>query len=392
MLTLLLKILIVLVVIYFIRIVFSHIFTWYYFSRYDRLYSPKNYTPPVSVIKPVWGLDEKSLDNFRTFCEQDYPNEYELIFCVEKKEDPCIPVIHRIIEEYPERNIRIIFSDPKDHQSFGKIKNMIAGLSKSRYEIVVFSDTDVHVPPSFLMDAVACLENPEVGLGFSVPVSEGSEDWVAAMLNIAVNETVLLVTPLCLFNRCNLAIGTTMFTRKKVIEEIGGLEQFGRQVSDDIPLARAIYRNGHCIRLLKQPARVFHAHDDFKKWWWHMHRWLVIIRCYFPFVVYAALFTELPLFLSLLYFVLSVIIKESIYYGILFIGTVLMIRLVSTAVINLRFAHDKNLWRFIWVVPVLDILRLPLLIHSYLRDEITWRGRKIRINQDSTVKVINSGL
>jgi ceramide glucosyltransferase len=242
------------------------------------------------------------------------------------------------------------------------------------------------------MDTVACLENPEVGLGFYVPVSEGSEDWVAAMLNIAVNETVLLVTPLCLFNRCNLAVGTTMVTRKKVIEEIGGLDQFGNQVSDDIPLARAIYRRGYCIRLLKQPARVFHIHDDFRRWWRHMHRWLVIIRHYSPISVYLAPFVELPLLLSMMYVALSVIMKENIYNGILLVVAVLVIRWVSTAVINLRFAHDKKLWRFMWVVPVLDILRMPLLIHSYLTDEIVWRGRRIRVNRDCTVTNINSNL
>ena len=380
-------ILVVLIGLYFVRTVVGYILSRYYFSRYEHFYSAMDYTPRVSIIKPVYGLDESALDNFRSFCQQDYSHDYEIIFCLENQTDPAVPLIERVIEEYPEQNIRLVFSNPQDSRSFGKIKNMIAGFSESQYEVVIFSDSDVHAPKTFIRDTIGCLKNPKIGLGFSAPVFEGSRDWISAMQNIAVNETIINLAPLCLFGFYDQAIGMTMVTRRKVIEEIGGLEQFGHQVTDDIPLARAIHKKGYRIHLLKEPARIFHFQDNFSRWWSHMHRWLVIIRHYMPALVYSAFFADLPLLLSILYLGISLLRNESVFIGILLVSAVLILRFALTLAINISFAQDKKLWRFIWVIPLWDFLRAPLLIHSSFSNEIVWRGRRIHINSDCSVAI-----
>ncbi len=380
-------ILIILVGLYFTRVVVGYILSRYYFARYDGLYSSMDYTPRVSIIKPIWGLDESALDNFRSFCQQDYPNDYEIIFCVENQADPALPLIEEIIKEYPERNIRLVFSNPADRRSFGKIKNMITGFSESQYEVVIFSDSDVHVSKTFVRDTVRCLKNPKIGLGFSAPIFEGSQDWISAMQNIAVNETVINLAPLCLLGLYDQAIGMTMVARREVIEEIGGLEQFGHQVTDDIPLARAIHKKGYRIHLLKEPARIFHFQDNFGRWWQHMHRWLVIIRHYTPALVYSTFFADVPLLLSILYLGISLLRNESVSSGVFLVSAVLILRFALTFVINISFAQDKKLWRFIWVIPIWDFLRVPLLIQSFLSNEIVWRGRRIHINSDCSVAV-----
>jgi ceramide glucosyltransferase len=260
-------ILLVLVGLSIVSTVLAHVFTWHYFASYDRSYPSKGYEPTVSVIKPVKGVDESALDNFRSFCEQDYSSAYEIIFCVEGRSDPAVPVIRRIIEEYPDKNVRLVFSDPEDTRSFGKLKNIIAGFAASSYDVIIFSDSDVRVSPSFLGETVACVENPNVGLGFGAPAYEGSEDWGAALMSVSASPIVLCLAPLCLFGLCDTAIGHTMVVRREVIEEIGGLERFGHQMAEDAALARAIRKRGYRIHLLKQPARRVHRHYSFKSWW-----------------------------------------------------------------------------------------------------------------------------
>ena len=238
--------------------VLSHVFTWYYFASYDRRFPTKGNAPPVSIIKPTKGVDQSALDNFRSFCEQDYPNDYEILFCVEGSSDPSVPVIRRIMQEYPDIDVRLLFSDPEDTRSVGKLKNMIAGYAASSYDVIVFSDSDAYVPPDFLRETVACTESPRIGLCFGAPAYRGSEDWRAAMMSACANSFVLRLASMCLFGAFDGAVGTTMVVRKEVIEQIGGLEQFGRQVTDDLPLARAIRNEGYLIHLLKQPAQVVH--------------------------------------------------------------------------------------------------------------------------------------
>lgn len=378
-------ILLVLVGVSIVSTIFAHVFTWYYFASYDRFYPLKGYEPTVSIIKPVKGVDQSALDNFRSFCEQDYSSAYEIIFCVEGRSDPSVPIIRSIIEEYPDKNVRLVFSDPEDTRSIGKLKNMIRGFAESSYEVVIFSDSDAYVPSTFLRETVACIENPDIGLGFGAHAYEGSKDWAAALMSIFTNTFVIRVASACLLGLYDGAIGTIMVVRRETIEWIGGLEQFGRQVVDDVPLARAIRKKGYHIHLLKQPARMVHRHDSFKRWWSHWHRWLVITRHYWPTKFWIILLMELPLWWALLYLAVSLLQKESPYVGVYLTIAVLGISLISAAVINARFVRDKGLWRFWWVVPLQELLKLPLVIHSSLTNEIVWRGRRLRINHDCTI-------
>ena len=81
-----------------------------FFSR--REIEPSSFTPPLSILKPVRGLDPDAYKNFASFCDQDYP-EYEILFCVNDLNDEAVPLIRRIIEEFPERSIRLLSGAPQ---------------------------------------------------------------------------------------------------------------------------------------------------------------------------------------------------------------------------------------------------------------------------------------
>src|SRR5271157_724515 len=92
--------------IYYIIALFSG---WRFFHRSSAPTAPKSsYTPPVSVLKPVRGLDPDAYDNFASFCRQDYP-EYEIVFCVGDRSDPVLPIIEKVISDFPEKTIRVLF-------------------------------------------------------------------------------------------------------------------------------------------------------------------------------------------------------------------------------------------------------------------------------------------
>jgi ceramide glucosyltransferase len=376
------------VALFFVGTLVSHVFTWYYFARYDREYPSKGTNPPVSIIKPVKGMDQSAAENFRGFCEQDYPNEYEILFCVEDRSDPAVPVIQGTIAEYPDADARLVFSDPEDVRSLGKLKNMIAGFKHSSHGVIVFSDSDARIPPDFLRRTVACLEDPSVGLGFGAPAYEGAEDWPAALMAVSANTFVLRLASMCLFEAFDGATGIAMVTRRKVIEEIGGLERFGWQASDDIPLARAVRSAAYRIHLLGQPARVVHRHYTFGEWWRHLHRWLVNIRHYWPVNFWITSTVDLAPWWALSYLILSMLRGEGVYPGVYLMAATLGVSVTSTAAINARFVRDRGFWRYLWVVLVQEAARLPLVLHSSVTSEVSWRGRKLRVTPDCTVKLI----
>jgi ceramide glucosyltransferase len=366
--------------------VFMHLCTWTYFA--GRAPSGRLTTgdPTVSIIKPVKGVDQSAITNFRSFCNQEYDADYELLFCVEEPSDAAVPVIRQIMAEYPRKRIRLIFSDPADSRSFGKIKNMIAGVAASSHEVIVFSDSDAHVPPTFLRDTVACTCDPRVGIAFGAPAYAASEDWPAALTSISVNELTLRIATLHTFGLFHGAIGTTMVTRRRVIEGIGGLEQLGWQIADDIQLAREIRRKGYRVHLLRQPAQVLHRHDSVVGWWSHRHRWSVIIRHYWPFLFILTNLVDLAFWWSLLYLGIALFRGRGVPLAFGLILVVLTTALASSATVNIAFARNRSLWKFIWVVFVQELLRLPLVVYSCLTNKIIWRGRRLRILPDGTTR------
>jgi ceramide glucosyltransferase len=379
--------LLVLIGCYVVWTAFMHLCTWTYFAG-DRHFGPRSGPEPtVSIIKPTKGVDQSALTNFRSFCRQEYGADHEILFCVEEPSDPAVAVIHQVMAEYPDEQIRLIFSDRTDSRSFGKLKNMIAGVAASSYEIIIFSDSDAHVPSTFLRDTVACTGDPALGIAFGAPAYAGSANWPAVLTSISVNELTLRIATLHAFGLFDGAIGTTMVLRREVVDRIGGLEQLGWQIADDIQLARLIRRQGYRIGLLKQPARVVHQHDSLMGWWSHEHRWLVIIRRYWPVLFILMNLVDLALWWSLANLAISLLQNSGLSLALSVVLVVLTTAAVSASVLNIAFARNEKLWRFLWVILIQELLRLPLVLYSCSTNHIVWRGRRLRVASDGTVRM-----
>lgn len=391
LLTVLRGIFLALVGLFFVWKVVTHLCTWYYFAHNDCDQRAAGYEPPVSIIKPVKGVDQSAFDNFASFCRQDYAGEYEILFCLDDPGDAGIPIIRQTMAAYPDRNIRIIYSDLDDTRAVGKLKKTIAGLAAASYNVIIFSDSDAYAPPTFLKQAVACIADPATGLAFSAPAYLGYQDWGAALMATSVNELVLNMAPPSLFGLFDGAVGTTMVVRREVIAQIGGLEWLGRQIVDDIPLSRAIRKEGYRIHLLRQPAIIWHHHDTFRSWWWHWHRWQVIIHRYWPVKSFIMNVLDLGLWWALFYTLLS-FIQSSAFptAGVLLTLAALATSLLSAIIVNVKFAPDGKFWRFLWVIPLREIARLPLLIHSYMSSEFVWRGERFRVDSDGTATLLQT--
>jgi ceramide glucosyltransferase len=123
--------------------------------------TPKNFTPSVSLLKPVHGVDFGSVENFESFCQQNYP-DYEILFAVNDDSDPAVPLIRDVIARFPERNIRLISGAPQIGSN-KKVNNLIELARAARHEIIVLTDGDVRVLPNYLREVVAPFADPKIG-------------------------------------------------------------------------------------------------------------------------------------------------------------------------------------------------------------------------------------
>ena len=56
-----------------------------------------NFSPPVTILKPIYGLDPDMLNCLLSFCQQDYP-KFQVIFGLQDENDPAIPFVKQVIE------------------------------------------------------------------------------------------------------------------------------------------------------------------------------------------------------------------------------------------------------------------------------------------------------
>ncbi len=210
-----------------------------------------NYTPPVSVLKPLRGVDFGSRENFASFCRQDYPN-YEILFAVNDDGDPAVPMVRQIMAEFPERKIRLLVGA----EQFGANRkvNKLARLAReAQYEVLVLTDGDVRVGPRYLREVVAPLADPKTGavtsfyrgiaennLGAEMEAVGASSDFFAGVLMAGWTEGM------------TFALGASIATTKAWLGKIGGFEAIADTLADDYELGHRIAKAGGAVVLSRE--------------------------------------------------------------------------------------------------------------------------------------------
>nr|MBI3614100.1 glycosyltransferase [Nitrospirota bacterium] len=122
---------------------------------------PDGQWPPVTVLKPVYGLEKNLKANLRTMCLQDYPG-YQVVFSAQRPDDPAIPILRELEREFGAGRVTVVVKNLQAGMN-GKVNNLIGGLTEAKHEILVISDSDIRVRPDYLKTVVAPLADPAVG-------------------------------------------------------------------------------------------------------------------------------------------------------------------------------------------------------------------------------------
>jgi ceramide glucosyltransferase len=349
------------------------------------------FEPPVSNLKPVRGLDPDAYENFASFCRQDYPN-YEVLFCVGDTSDPVLPVLQRLVSDFPDCAIRILSGSGREATN-DKVAKLARMADEATYEHLVISDSDVRVEPDYLRRMVAPLADSRVGAAtcFYVPAEAkpaGSKSAtyspVQQLQDVGMLSDfypgILVAKQL---DGVKFALGPTISTTKTRLQGFGGYAAIENRPADDLLVGRLIAEQGYEVALLNYRITTVPDYNSLGELFHKRLRWITVMRHMRPWGHLGLIFT-----FGLPWALIAVALLPERVVAIGYLGGYLLVRILVTLLVGSWGLKQPGLWRKLAWVPAWDAMAVLIWLVSFTRRSIRWRGQDYAIRNGELVPTL----
>lgn len=236
---------------------------------------------PMTLIKPVRGLDEAMQRSFESIVAADPLRCLQIIVAIETEQDPAWPVAQAFAAAHPERDIRVLRTGPAG-ALMGKAHNMIEALKAAKHPVVIFSDADVCITPPLLADTAAAFD-AGAGAAYGLPYHADAPGFAGWCFMLAFNHAYCVAPAAsALVGQFRFFAGAWMAYTKEALSLIGGLERCGHSIADDYALGEAARRAGVKQKLLREPVFVDDSDREAAAALRHLAKWASIVAWSFP--------------------------------------------------------------------------------------------------------------
>ena len=349
-----------------------------------------SYSPPVSILKPVRGVDREAYENFASYCRLDYP-EYEIIFAVAEPDDSAVPVIERLQTDFPRCSIRLI----KGAERIGtnsKVNSLCRLVQEAKYDLVVMSDSDVRVDPDYLWAVVPPFADSQVGAvtGFYRGITAGSIVADLDALGMYLDSAPGALVARRLEDKMQFAFGWTMATTKRHLSEIGGWEAMANYHSDDFELGNRIARRGYRVELMRKPVWMVFPQETIGQYFRHELRWSIGLKNVRPTGYWWLMLTH-----GLPWAVLAAALAARAGWGGIAAGhfiAYLVLRLGLAWTTGTWGLGDTGAWKKLWLVPLRDAISFIAWVGGFFSERILWRGLAYRVKNGQLFPMASASL
>ncbi len=329
--------------------------------------------PAMALLKPLKGCDAETAACLRSWFEQDYPGQVQLLFGVASADDPVCDVVRQLIAAHPRHDAQLVIC-PKQFGPNAKVSTLIHLEALARHEIVVVSDADVRVPPDLLAQIAGPLSEPGVGLAHCFYRMAQPANLAMRLEAFAVNadfwSQVLQARTL---NPMDFALGAVMAMTRAQLGRIGGFAALVDYLADDFQLGNRISAQAR-VELCPVVIECRSAPQGWREVWAHQLRWARTIRICRP----------APFFFSVLadasFWALLWLLSRPIGLAAMLAGGCLAIRMTTAFLLERKFTGRADLNSF-WLAPLKDLLRVTIWALAFAGHRIVWRGEQFEIQR-----------
>src|SRR6266481_3770726 len=327
------------------------------------------YTPSVSILKPLRGVDPRMYESFRSHCVQQYP-EYEIIFGVSEADDPAVDAVHQLMREFPECRIRLVVCQ----QILGnnrKTSNLVQMLPHAQHDNILINDSDIFVAPDYLRRVMAPFADPKVGMA-TCPYRGIAADTLGSKLESVGISTDFIAGVLAarqVEKGIHFALGSTLAMSRKTLEAIGGLEPLVDYLADDFELGSRIAQAGFEVVLTDVVVETHLPKYSFRQFFEHQMRWARSTRDSRRHGYIGVLLT-----FGLPWAMIAVLFSAGAWWSWIVLAAAAALRTAVAVQVGIGVVHDRSLWGHLWLLPLRDLIAFGVWFASFAGHEVHWRG------------------
>ena len=348
--------------------------------RYRAVRPPELRAPmPISVLKPLAGVDDGLEENLRSFFEQDY-SEFEILFAVRKPDDPAIAVAERLCARYPAVPSRLIVTGEPPYAN-AKVYSLDLMLGAARHDLLVMADSDIRVTRDMLKTIAAEFQDPALGLATcpyrAVP---GRSFWnmlEAIGLNTEFIGGVLVARML---DGMKFALGPTIAARRATLAGIGGFDAVKDFLAEDFVMGKLAAERGDGVILSSYVIEHRIGAQGLMANLKHRLRWNRSTRRSRPAGYVGQLFTN-PLPLALMLYA-----ARPEWWPVA--AATVVLRAAAGWATAGHVLRDPLTARMFFLVPVQDLLSFAMWVGGFFGNTILWRGRKYYLQADGRFELV----
>jgi ceramide glucosyltransferase len=366
--------------IYYLLALYS---SWRYFRQPPRT-SPGDFTPPVSILKPIRGLDPDAWENLASFCRLDYP-EYEMVFCVDPDDAAVLAVLADLARNFPHCRIRVLHGSGRVATN-DKVAKLARLVNDAAYEIVAISDSDVRVRPDYLRRLVAPLRDSKVGAVTCFYVPTELSTLTDHLQNVGMlSDFYAGVLVAWQLDGIKFALGPSIVTTRGHLAKFGGYPELENRPADDLLVGRLIAEQGYEVVLLNYKIQTVCDYASLGDLLHKRLRWIVVMRHMRPWGHMGLLLTQ-----GLPWSVAAVALHPTALAALGYLGGYLALRAAMTWMIGVRGLGQPDVGKQLPLIPFWDAVAFLIWLASFGRNSIRWRGADYHIRDGRLVPVVSA--
>jgi ceramide glucosyltransferase len=341
-----------------------------------------DYSPPVTLLKPLHGVEVDLYECLASHCRQDYP-QFEIVFGVGDASDPALSVVEKLRREFTQIPMQVLVVTESKHAN-PKMNNLEQMLKRASHEVVVINDADIHIAPDYLRKVVRPLADDKVGM-VTCLYRGTSARGLGAILE-AIGITAEFAGQVLLgrwVEGIHFALGATMATRKKQIAEIGGIGKWADYLADDYIVGNRIAAAGYRIHLSHEIVETTITQRTVFSLLHQQIRWARTVRISRP-----RGYPGLLLAYGVIIAALAWCAYPSSTAMTIALVSMLTVRMLATFISGIGVCRDPLIRQYFWMIPLRDLLGFSVWIASFFGNTVNWRGSRFRVERGGRISPV----